>query len=95
MENKRFAWLPTRMTSGRTIWLSGYTEHREMFDQNTNRAPVDGFYFVWTETAKERTWRLLKETAQQNRDVWNELELEKKINYESTTIQLKNKNRLP
>lgn len=95
MEHKRFAWLPTKMTSGRIIWLSSYTEHREMFDRRTNRAPIDGFYFKWTETEKERTWRLLKEAAQQNRNVWNEIELEKKINYEPTTIQLKNKNRLP
>jgi hypothetical protein len=95
MENKRFAWLPVRVTSGKQIWLSTYIEHVELYDRNTGRAPIDGFYFVWTETPKERTWRLLKETAQQNRDVWNEIELEKKINYEPTTIQLKNKDRLP
>lgn len=77
MEHKKFAWLPTRMTSGQLIWLSSYTEHQEMFDQNTNRTPIDGFYFVWTETAKERTWRLLKETTRQNRNVWNDPELTK------------------
>jgi hypothetical protein len=77
MEIKKFAWLPARMTSGQVVWLACYFEYREMYDRQTNRAPVDGFYFRWTESAKERTWRLLKETAIQNRNVWNDPELTK------------------
>ena len=94
MESKRFAWLPKKMTSGRLIWLTRYWHHRSLYDKNTGRPPLNNLYFQWTETAQERTWRVLKETAVHNRDVWNEIELEKKINYEPTTIQLKNKNRL-
>jgi hypothetical protein len=30
------------------------------------------FDFRWTETAQEKTWRLLKESAVANRNVWNE-----------------------
>lgn len=77
MEFEKFAWLPTRMTSGQVVWLSCYFEHREMYDRQTNRAPVSGFYFKWTESPKERTWRLLKETAIQNRNVWNDPNLTK------------------
>lgn len=61
MENKKFALLPTKMTSGRWIWLSEYIEHKELFDRYTSRAPISGLYFIWTETLKERVWRLLKE----------------------------------
>jgi hypothetical protein len=27
---------------------------------------------MWTETAEEKTWRLLKEGAVQNRNIWNQ-----------------------
>lgn len=72
MESKRFAWIPTRMTSGTVIWLSKYIEHKELFDRRTGRAPVSTLHFTWTETEKERTWRLLKESVVHNRNVWND-----------------------
>jgi len=34
-------------------------------------------YFEWTETSAERTWRVLKETAVHNRNVWNNPSLTK------------------
>jgi hypothetical protein len=72
MESKRFAFLPTRVTSGKIVWLKYYYQHKELFDKRTGRAPVVGLHFTWTETAGERTWRLLKETAVHNRNVWND-----------------------
>jgi hypothetical protein len=72
MESKQFAFLPTRVTSGKIVWLKYYYQHKELFDRRTGRAPVSGLHFTWTETASERTWRLLKETAVQNRNVWND-----------------------
>jgi hypothetical protein len=75
MENKKFAWLPVTVTSGKRIWLSTYIEHVELYDKNTGRAPVSGFDFRWTETPKERVWRLLKENIQHNRNVWNDYNL--------------------
>jgi hypothetical protein len=75
MENERFAWLPKRVTSGKCIWLKRYYEHVELYDRNTGRAPVMTFDFRWTETAQERTWRLLKENVVQNRNVWNDPKL--------------------
>lgn len=72
MVSKKFAWLPTRVTSGKVIWFTQYIEHKELFDRRTGRAPVTSLHFTWTETLPERTWRLLKETAIQNRNVWND-----------------------
>ena len=61
MENEKFAWFPKRVTSGKWIWLSKYYEHIDLYDRNTGRAPIMTFDFRWTETPKERTFRLLKE----------------------------------
>ena len=72
MENIKFAWWPVRVTSGKRIWLKTYYEHVDLYDRRTGRAPVMSFDFRWTETAQERTWRLLKESVVQNRNVWNE-----------------------
>lgn len=77
MVNEKFAWFPVRVTSGKLIWFVKYYEHVELYDKNTGRAPITSFDFRWTETAKERTWRLLKETAVQNRNVWNDPNLTK------------------
>jgi hypothetical protein len=75
MESKRFALLPKRVTSGKIVWLKYYFEHKELFDRRTGRAPVTSLHFTWTETAQEKTWRLLKEIVVQNRNIWNEPEL--------------------
>lgn len=75
MERKRFAWWPLRVTSGQQIWLSTYYQHQSLYDETTGRPPLNSFYFEWTETASERTWRVLKETAIQNRNVWNDVKL--------------------
>jgi hypothetical protein len=72
MESKKFAWLPKKVTSGKLVWMTHYYEHVELFDRRTGRAPVMSFDFRWTETAQEKTWRLLKESAVHNRNVWNE-----------------------
>ena len=72
MENIKFAWWPVRVTSGKRIWLKTYYEHVELYDRRTGRAPVMSFDFRWTETAQEKTWRLLKESVLHNRNVWNE-----------------------
>jgi hypothetical protein len=72
MESKRFAVLPKRMTSGRIVWLNYYYQHRELYDTTTGRPPMNGLYFEWTETSAERTWRMLKETAVHNRNIWND-----------------------
>jgi hypothetical protein len=77
MESKRFAWLPKRVTSGKLIWFKNYWEHISLYDKNTGRAPITSFDFRWTETAAERTWRLLRETQVHNRNVWNEYNLTK------------------
>jgi hypothetical protein len=77
MESKRFAWLPTRVTSGKLIWFKHYYLHREMYDASTGRPPINNLYFTWTETTSEKTRRLLKETAVQNRNVWNDPTLTK------------------
>lgn len=78
MENEKFAWLPMRVTSGKLIWLQRYIEHISLYDRNTGRAPIMTFDFRWTETEKERTWRLLKERVVQNRNVWNDPNLTNK-----------------
>jgi len=75
MESKRFALLPKRVTSGKIVWFNYYFLHKELFDRRTGRAPVTSLHFTWTETAQEKTWRLLKETVVQNRNIWNEPEL--------------------
>jgi hypothetical protein len=72
VENIKFAWWPVRVTSGKRIWLKTYYEHVELYDRRTGRAPVMSFDFRWTETAQEKTWRLLKESVLHNRNVWNE-----------------------
>jgi hypothetical protein len=72
VENIKFAWWPVRVTSGKRIWLKTYYEHVELYDRRTGRAPVMSFDFRWTETAQEKTWRLLKESVVHNRNVWNE-----------------------
>jgi hypothetical protein len=77
MENKRFAWWPIKVTSGTWVWLNTFYLHKNLYDEYTGRPPLGSLYFTWTETAKERTWRLLKETARQNRNVWNDPELTK------------------
>ncbi len=77
MINEHFAWLPTKVTSGKWVWFSKYYEHVELYDRRTGRAPLMSFDFRWTETAKERTWRLIKESVVQNRNVWNDPDLTK------------------
>jgi hypothetical protein len=77
MENKRFAWLPMCVTSGKWTWLKTYYRHKSLYDESTGRPPINSFYFEWTETAGERTWRVLKETAIHNRNVWNDVTLTK------------------
>ena len=72
MEHERFAWFPKRVTSGKLVWLKRYVEHVELYDRNTGRAPITTFDFRWTETMRERTWRLLKESIVHNRNVWND-----------------------
>lgn len=61
MVNEKFAWFPRRVTSGKWIWFSKYYEHVELFDKSTGRPPLMSFDFRWTETPKEKTFRLLKE----------------------------------
>ena len=75
MEIQRFAWRPIRVTSGRWVWLSSYYCHRNLYDETTGRPPINSFYFEWSETARERTWRILKEKTIQNRNVWNDIRL--------------------
>lgn len=75
MERKKFAWWPVKVTSGRWIWLAGYYQHQSLYDQTTGRPPFNSLYFIWTETVGERTWRVLKETAVHNRNVWNDVKL--------------------
>lgn len=78
MENEKFAWLPKRVTSGKLIWLCKYIEHVSLYDRNTGRAPIMTFDFRWTETEKEKKWRLLKEGIIHNRNIWNDHTLTKK-----------------
>ena len=72
METKRFAFWPRRVTSGKLIWFAHYYLHQALYDETTGRPPINSFYFEWTETAKEKTWRLLKESVVHNRNIWNE-----------------------
>lgn len=75
MISEKFAWLPTRVTSGRWAWLSKYYEHKSLYDETTGRPPINSLHFTWTETASERTWRVLKESVVHNRNVWNDPDL--------------------
>jgi hypothetical protein len=77
MQSKKFAWRPIRVTSGRWVWLSNYYYHRSLYDETTGRPPINSFYFEWSETASERTWRVLKEATIHNRNVWNDVKLTK------------------
>ena len=77
MENIKFAWWPTTVTSGKRIWFKQYIHHRSLYDESTGRPPINSFYFEWTETASEQTWRVLKEKTIQNRNVWNDVKLTK------------------
>lgn len=61
MVTRRFAWWPMRVTSGRRIWLSIYYQHKLLYDSTTGRPPINNLHFTWTETASERTWRILKD----------------------------------
>jgi len=80
MESKQFAWRPIKVTSGKLVWLKYYFRHRERFDVSTGRPPLSSLYFEWTETASEKTWRLLKDTVVHNRNVWNDPKLIKEDN---------------
>ena len=75
MEHKKFAWWPMRVTSSKWIWLATYYQHRSLYDETTGRAPLNSLYFGWTETSGERVWRVLKQTAIHNRNVWNDVKL--------------------
>lgn len=77
MEVEKFAWWPTQVTSGKKIWLRNYIEHQNLYDSSTGRPPIGSLYFTWTETPQEQTLRLLKESAVQNRNVWNDPQLTK------------------
>ena len=72
MVSERFAWCPTKVTSGRWIWMKNYYEHKSLYDETTGRPPLNSLYFTWTETASERTWRVLKQGVIHNRNVWND-----------------------
>jgi len=75
VENIKFAWWPTRVTSGKRVWLKAYIQHRSLYDESTGRPPLNSLYFEWTETPSEKTWRILKESVIHNRNVWNEPKL--------------------
>jgi hypothetical protein len=38
-EHKKFAWLPTRVTSGEKVWLRHYYEHLIDYDPSTGKPP--------------------------------------------------------
>jgi hypothetical protein len=72
MTEQKFAWLPTRMTSGRIVWLQTYYLHKSRYDESTGRPPLHSQHFEFKETPKEQTWRLLTEQRiDNNRNVWN------------------------
>jgi len=75
---RKFAWLPKRVSSGQISWLSFYHEYKTLYDENTGRPPLNSLYFMFTETDKEKTFRLLKESVIHNRNVWNNHSLTKK-----------------
>jgi len=74
---RKFAWLPRRMSSGQVTWLAYYYEYRSLYDESTGRPPINSLYFIFTETPKEKTLRLLKESVTHNRNVWNDPSLAK------------------
>ena len=78
LETKHFAWWPKQVTSGGRIWLSYYYQHQSLYDETTGRPPLNSLYFIWTETTRERMWRLLQEGVVHNRNVWNDPALTKK-----------------
>lgn len=41
--------------------MNWYYEHTMLYDPNTLKPPLIGYHYMWTETTKERVWRLLKE----------------------------------
>jgi hypothetical protein len=61
MESKLFAWWPVTVTSGKWVWLSSYYQYQALYDDTTGRPPLTQLYFIYTETAKEKFWRKLKE----------------------------------
>ena len=63
------------MTSGRRIWFRHYWLYQRSYDVSTGRPSLFNQYFEYRETDQERTWRLLKESAVQNRNIWNQPEL--------------------
>jgi hypothetical protein len=69
---RKFAWLPRRVSSGRVVWLTHYYEYKSLYDESTGRPPLNSLYFVFTETDKEKTFRLLRESVVHNRNVWND-----------------------
>lgn len=60
IEHKKFAWLPTQVTSGERVWLRHYYEHLIDYDPSTGKPPIHGGRFVWTELDEERIMRLLR-----------------------------------
>jgi hypothetical protein len=78
MIEKKFALFPTRMTSGRLVWLKHYNLHRSLYDESTGKPPINSMYFEFTETEAEATWRILKESVVHNRNIWNTHELTKR-----------------
>lgn len=72
---RKFAWWPQRMTSGKRVWLACYWRYQSAYDASTGRPSLFNQYFEYCETDQERTWRLLKESAVQNRNIWNQPEL--------------------
>jgi hypothetical protein len=77
MITKCFAWFPIRVTSKRWVWLATYYRHCSLYDETTGRPPLNSLHFIWTETASEHTWRVLKESAVHNRNIWNDPTLTK------------------
>ncbi len=75
---RKFAWLPTRVSSGKIVWLNYYYLYKTLYDSSTGRPPLNSLYFVYSETAKEKTIRLLKESVRYNRNVWNDPALTEK-----------------
>jgi hypothetical protein len=84
MESKKFAWKPIKVTSGKWIWLSVYYQHKSLYDETTGRPPLNSLHFIWTETAKEKVIRLLKDKVVHNRNIWNEVNLTREDNVKST-----------
>ena len=78
---RKFAWWPQRMSSGKLTWLTYYWYYKSPYDDSTGRPPLFDQYFTFTETDKERVWRLLKESVVQNRNIWNQPELTQQDQY--------------